>query len=209
LTMIISEPPMSQAPKPATARSVHFIDAGRTLIVGYLDSKEIVAWTISPWTKLWCHKLNTRMQVHHPSLIDSYILIPILASGSTAWSSGTRTLIASNLLNGIEIFHINDRLTWVRKLEFKIRANYIKQVAFGQQGSLVVSGSDSGEVVLWKVDSGAVFQTLRHGSGHLTSLKCHSPQNGSHRIASGSSDIENSFYTVKVWTVPAVSHFSS
>ena len=51
----------------------------------------------------------------------------------------------------------------------------VKQVLYGEEGKIVVSGSDHGHVYIWNRSSGSRLQVLQHGdSGHSpTQSICH------------------------------------
>ncbi|KAG2104625.1 hypothetical protein BD769DRAFT_1393410 [Suillus cothurnatus] len=53
--------PFSQDLRPALAISTHFFQKGKSILISYLDSCEIVAWTISPWKKLWRQKFSSHI----------------------------------------------------------------------------------------------------------------------------------------------------
>ncbi|KAH7920017.1 WD40 repeat-like protein [Leucogyrophana mollusca] len=143
---IVSDPPMLHPPKKALARAVHFYNNGKFLMVAFLDSKEIVAWEVSSWKELWRWKLTTRI-------------------GHTAWSPETSLLLVWNLVDGIDVYHIGEHPVWVRKFCVRVKRNNVKQVELGRHGQLAISGSDSGEIFFWNIQSGAQELVLIHGSG--------------------------------------------
>ncbi|KAG1808782.1 hypothetical protein EV424DRAFT_1350218 [Suillus variegatus] len=60
---ILTEPPLTHPPKQAHACRVHFHDSGHSVMVVFLDSKEIMSWSISPWKEQWRDKLTMRIQL--------------------------------------------------------------------------------------------------------------------------------------------------
>ncbi|EGO28142.1 hypothetical protein SERLADRAFT_433992 [Serpula lacrymans var. lacrymans S7.9] len=188
LREILSEPPQAEAPRPALARCVHFFDEDRAIMVAFLDSKEIIAWKIAPWKKCWYVKLHSRI-------------------GNTSWWPATRSLLVSNLVDGVDIYRITDRPTFIRKLPVRITRNYTKQVHFGWNGALAVCGSDRGEVYLWEVESGTPHQVLVHGGETelIQAVSCCSPSKKKHMLASGSTDAGNCRPSIKVWVASTTS----
>lgn len=86
-------------------------------------------------------------------------------SGNTAWSKTSQKLAIWNLMDGIDIYNVSDRLSRVGKLRIPIKHNFPVQVAFGAQDSTVVSGSDSGEIYIWDLKSEKPLQILIHSPG--------------------------------------------
>ncbi|KAH7918998.1 WD40 repeat-like protein [Leucogyrophana mollusca] len=148
LAVISAEPAMSDPPRRALARSAHFFNDGQRIMVCYLDSKDILAWQISPWKFLWRHKLMSRI-------------------GSSSWCEDSKTLLVWNLVDGMDVYQFTDcptdRFTLVRKLRVKIRINHTNQVDMDSYGKLAINGSDNGEVFLWDMESGEQVQVLAHG----------------------------------------------
>lgn len=52
----------------------------------------------------------------------------------------------------------------------RIRCNVPQQVCLAQNGQLVITGSDKGEVYIWERDVGNLRQVLRHGGKQRTPL---------------------------------------
>ncbi|KAF9230188.1 WD40-repeat-containing domain protein [Melanogaster broomeanus] len=188
LRRIVVEPPHSATPQQALARSVHFFDGGRSVFAMYLDSKEIIAWSVSPWKRLWRHRLRTRL-------------------GYVAWSPDSRHLAVWNLCDSVDLYQINERPVWLRTFKSKIRRNNIKQVALGWADEIMLNGGDNSEVFLWDIDSALVADVISHDpEGHLVqTISYHSPRNRRHLIATASSDPQDDKPMVKVWVVNDIS----
>ncbi|KAI0315726.1 hypothetical protein OF83DRAFT_1061566 [Amylostereum chailletii] len=135
---------------PSLARSVLFFNDNRSIMVGYLDSKEIVAWDIEPWRKMWACKLRKRI-------------------GSMAWSPETRYLSVWNLEDGVDVYRLHDdaQLRHLHKLTVNIRRNFVKVIDLVQHGRMAISGTDKGEINVWDAECGVLVQTLTHGTGAL------------------------------------------
>ncbi|KAG2092257.1 hypothetical protein BD769DRAFT_1371002, partial [Suillus cothurnatus] len=193
LQCLLADPPFSQDPRPALAISTHFFQKGKSILISYLDSREIVAWTISPWKKLWRQKFSSCI-------------------GSSAYSDSLGSLLVWNLEDGINVYRLTDNptchLLLVRMLHMKIRRNRICDVQFDSTGEFAISGSDNGEVHLWNIDSGQLDQALCHGRGknqlNEPSMTYCLVQNGRHFIASGSSEHEDWRPYIKIWSSQVV-----
>ncbi|KAG1794228.1 WD40-repeat-containing domain protein, partial [Suillus plorans] len=148
LQCLLADPPFSQDPRPALVVSTHFFQKGKSILVSYLDSREIVAWSISPWKELWRQKFGNRI-------------------GSSAYSDSLGSLLVWNLVDGINVYRLTDNptchLLLVQTLRIKIRRNRICDVQFDSTGEFAISGSDNGELHLWNIDSGQLDQALCHG----------------------------------------------
>ncbi|KAI0057498.1 hypothetical protein BV25DRAFT_1812295, partial [Artomyces pyxidatus] len=151
--VLVVEPEQNNAPRPALARTIHFYDDGKKILVGYLDSKELISWSISPWQELWCHKLPYRI-------------------ASSAWSHTAQSLLVCNLRDGVDgyrdrvdVYHVSDRPSLQVKLEMDVDVNVARTATFAQGSELAVCGNDRGEVMIWEVSTGKLVQTLVYGSG--------------------------------------------
>ncbi|KAI0310199.1 hypothetical protein OF83DRAFT_1070922, partial [Amylostereum chailletii] len=142
------EPPASEPASKALGRGIHFIQEGSSIMVGYLDSKEITAWNIDTRGRSWTQILRKRI-------------------GSTAWSPETHQLLVWNLEDGIDVYQLKDegQLKPIRCLKMNLQYYFPKLVDFAQQGRLAVSGTDRGEVFIWDIETGTLKQTLIHGPG--------------------------------------------
>ncbi|KAI0310151.1 hypothetical protein OF83DRAFT_1025984, partial [Amylostereum chailletii] len=139
-------PAAAEPPLPSLARSVVFFNDGRSIMVGFLDSKQIIAWNLEPWAQMWSFRVSKRI-------------------GSMVWSSETRRLLVWNLDDGADVYqlHDNGEFRHLHNLRVAVKRNFIKLLDLVQHGRIAVSGTDKGEVLLWDTDSGALLQTLIHG----------------------------------------------
>ncbi|KAI0309408.1 WD40-repeat-containing domain protein [Amylostereum chailletii] len=144
------EPSLLSPAGTSLARSVHFFNSGKSLMVGHLDSKQMVAWNIDPWARLWTQTFRK----------------PI---GGTAWSPETRRLLIWNLDDGVDVYQLQQsgRLLHVILLKVEVKHYFPKLLGFGQQGKLALFGGDMGDVYVWDIDSGNLLQTLAHGSRYF------------------------------------------
>ncbi|KAH7908124.1 WD40-repeat-containing domain protein [Hygrophoropsis aurantiaca] len=184
---MVSEPPSSLPPMKALARKVHFYNSGKLLMVAFLDTKELVTWQVCPWKEIWRWRLNTRI-------------------GDTAWSPDKNLLLIWNLIDGIDIYHVGEHPIWVRKLVVKVKRNVVKQIEFGKHSQLAISGSDSGEVFLWDIETGKQVLVLIHGSESdlIQTITHHSPQDKRYYVASATSSLGDGMQSVKVWALHPV-----
>ncbi|KAI6137593.1 hypothetical protein BKA82DRAFT_149766 [Pisolithus tinctorius] len=152
LSLLRAEPAFDCPRSPVLPISAQFFNHGRSLIVAYLDSRELVAWNVDPWNQIWSHKIRTRI-------------------GATAYHEETRTFLIWNLTDGIDVYRLSDkptaRLHHVHHLRVTIRCNRICQVQFSLDGLVAITGSDNGQVMLWDIRSGKLTQSLRHGKGEF------------------------------------------
>lgn len=82
-----------------------------------------------------------------------------------AWSPIRRTVLVSNLVDGVDLYKLDQSLCFDKRLVVnRIRCNVPQQVGFAQNDEVIVCGSDRGEVYLWDSSSDFTFRTLRHGS---------------------------------------------
>jgi hypothetical protein len=91
-------------------------------------------------------------------------------SGFATFSQDQRTLLISNLVNGIDSYSISNvsagvSPTLLRSFRHPIRCNVPLQVTSGMQGSWVIGGSDDGSVRIFDQRSGELLKCLRHGDG--------------------------------------------
>ncbi|KAI5991403.1 hypothetical protein EDD15DRAFT_2131536, partial [Pisolithus albus] len=137
-------PPKTSPRHLGLAQTVHFLDDGKSIMTGFLDSKDLYSWTVSPWRENWHAKLSTRI-------------------GNTAWSAATRLLLVWNLVDGVDMYHIVEHLVFVRKLRVTFGRMYVCQVDFGCQGLLAASEMDRGKVCIWNINSVGQAMVLSHG----------------------------------------------
>ncbi|KAI5990706.1 hypothetical protein EDC04DRAFT_2587900, partial [Pisolithus marmoratus] len=157
LRYFIADPVPNQPSHRALTRSCHFFNNGKSLMVGFLDSKEVIAWNVSPWTCIWCHKLVTRI-------------------GSTAYHNMTQSLLVWSLHDRVDIYCIcnspTERLLNVWKLRLQTCDLHICSVQFDVTGSTAIVGGDNGEVSVWNIESAKLMQVLSHGKGKFLPCLC-------------------------------------
>ncbi|KIJ50243.1 hypothetical protein M422DRAFT_44407 [Sphaerobolus stellatus SS14] len=170
------------------ARTVHFAEGGKTVIISYLDSHEMQA------PKIESHILYRTMEVH-PEWTSIQSHLSYLSSAHTALSTGTEILLVHNLTTGVDAYSL-PAMNLVGTFRAPVIRRYPKQVAFGARDSLVVHGSDSGAVYVYDYASTDLVQTLCHTDVLIQAVTTHSG-NGMHFIASAASEGN---FSVKVWS---------
>jgi len=81
-----------------------------------------------------------------------------------ALSSDQRSLIVSNLVNGVDTYTVPPRNP-IRSFGHPIRDNKILQVSSALHGALTIAGSDDGCVRLFEQRTGPLYSQLPHGNG--------------------------------------------
>ncbi|KAG1741941.1 hypothetical protein EDB19DRAFT_1827875 [Suillus lakei] len=139
---------------PIRARGLHFYDKGKVLIVCYLHHG-IIAWKVDPMTQIW------RLWPKDAPLI-----------GSSAISPEIKALVVQTMHNGLFMFLIGCSRP-SRKFNLPGRINEegrVLQVLFLSAGAKAICSGSTGEVCIWDMTSGEVFQTLLHGGDVIQSL---------------------------------------
>lgn len=70
-------------------------------------------------------------------------------------------LLVSNLHDGVDLYNLPE-VSLAKSIKHLIRHNMPKQVTFAFSGSVAVSGTDSGHVLVHDVNSGALLASLSH-----------------------------------------------
>ncbi|KLO04610.1 WD40 repeat-like protein, partial [Schizopora paradoxa] len=136
---ILDNPPKSSA----TARSVAFYEEGCSVLVGYLESREMSCFVIEPWSLKWTRSLKSRI-------------------GNWAFCNRDGAdLFITNLVDGIDQYKLPDFVK-VKVFPHAIKSNFPLQVATTHRGTWVVSGGDSGFARLFDRQSGQLLQLLHH-----------------------------------------------
>ncbi|KAI6155993.1 hypothetical protein BKA82DRAFT_157279 [Pisolithus tinctorius] len=150
LSHLQAKPAFDCPHSPVLPISAQFFNHRHSLIVAYLDSRELVAWNIDPWNQIWSHKIQTCI-------------------GATAYHEETRTFLIWNLTDGIDIYCLSDKLHLhhVCHLQVTIQCNHICQVHLSLDGLVAITGSDNGQVMLWDIHSGKLTQRLQHSKGEF------------------------------------------
>ncbi|KAI6143929.1 WD40-repeat-containing domain protein [Pisolithus tinctorius] len=180
-------PPLSQSRLLGLPISAHFLNRGHTLMIAFLDSREIIAWNVAPWNQLWHQKIRTRI-------------------GSMAYHDATKTLLVWNLVDGFDAYRLVDKpnncLLHFRHFRVKIRRNRICHIQFDLDGKTAITGSDNGRVVIWDISTGQQVQVLHHSEDlHVVQVvNYHALQFTKHYIASGSSDASEEQPLLRLWS---------
>ncbi|RDB22826.1 hypothetical protein Hypma_010168 [Hypsizygus marmoreus] len=165
--------------RPFIPRSVAFFDRGKNVLVCFLESHEITAYEIDPWSMKWSHQLPTRI-------------------GNASLSIDERTLTVSNLKDGIDTYSLPPRQP-LRSFRHPISSNVPLSVCSTQDGALMLAGSDDGSPRLFDLRLGSLTQTLPHSHvGGLVQAVTAYSHNGYYLLATGASDIR-SITDIKVW----------
>ncbi|KAG6326352.1 hypothetical protein ID866_12737 [Astraeus odoratus] len=81
--------------------------------------------------------------------------------GSVAIDIGQTLFLIDNGVSGFSLHKMSDS-SCIRTYDTKPAKSYLKQVAFAENDTLVVGGSDNGGVYMFDKSSGALQRTLRH-----------------------------------------------
>jgi len=93
--------------------------------------------------------------------LSTYICI---VSGHMALSSDQRSLVISNLLNGVDTYTVPPRQP-IRSFSHTIWENKALHVSSALQGALTFAGSDDGCVRLFEQRTGLLYNQLPHSHG--------------------------------------------
>lgn len=90
-----------------------------------------------------------------------------MVSGSVAFDSDDEYLLIDNADDGIDVFSFPNPV-WLRHIATGPRSiRYGIPVAFGEQSTVVVSGSDAGLVRVFRLTDGQELCSLRHNARGL------------------------------------------
>lgn len=104
-------------------------------------------------------------------------------SGSVAFDTEDAYFLIDNADDGIDLFSLPDA-AFIRHFPVDARSvRYGMQVAFGEQGAVIVSGSDSGRVHVFRLSDGLKICTLRHNARSI--VQCVTVRAIFHRLALG------------------------
>ncbi|EDR04853.1 uncharacterized protein LACBIDRAFT_304193 [Laccaria bicolor S238N-H82] len=192
LKLMITDPNLEKPRSRGFMRDAHFIDGGRALLICYLDTKEVVVWSINPWRRIWQCPLERRI-------------------GNSDWSPSSNALAIWNLQNGVDVYHLTDTCEHVGNFPVEIRNQPAMQVQWGFYGECVISGSHKGRIYVWGTQTGKILQILQHGkrSQIIQAITYFSPNYHHHMIASAcqpTSDGERPI--IKIWQADTVSFWN-
>lgn len=104
-----------------------------------------------------------------------HCVINVFPSGFATYSFDQRSILVSNLVNGIDAYAVSPSMRLIQSYRHSIRCNVPLQVTTALQGAWIVGGSDDGSVRLFDQATGQLIQCLRHGDGMLCLHVCISP----------------------------------
>ncbi|KIJ31919.1 hypothetical protein M422DRAFT_185255 [Sphaerobolus stellatus SS14] len=125
------------------SRNVHFMEGGKVVIASFLDTHEVMAWSIEPWKLVWRSMAFTRI-------------------GNSALSQDGEHLLVDNLDTGVDAYSLPHMVRKATYQALPSTRRFAKQVAFGARDTQVIYGSDSGVVHVFDFASADIFQTLCH-----------------------------------------------
>ncbi|KIJ24898.1 hypothetical protein M422DRAFT_274224 [Sphaerobolus stellatus SS14] len=177
------------------AKTVHFFSEGRHVLVGYLESHRIIAWSIEPWKWLWERSVLTRI-------------------GNSALSPSAGHLAIDNLKAGIDIYilpqmvrhgpftftpsHSRLLLNYLRLGENHCTRNRTHQVAFLHDGESIVQGGKKGQAFIYHLSLSKPVQRINHGgAADIQAVTAYSMKDFSFIVTGSASQVNP---TVKVWT---------
>ncbi|KLO04083.1 hypothetical protein SCHPADRAFT_762338 [Schizopora paradoxa] len=133
-------------PSAATARSITFYDEGCSILVGYLENREISCFSIEPWCLKWTRETSNRI------------------GGSALCTSDGASIFISNLADGVDQYRLPE-MEKVKTFPHAIKSNFPLQVTVARGGSWLISGGDNGYARLFDCHSGRLLESLIHGTG--------------------------------------------
>ncbi|TDL14215.1 WD40 repeat-like protein, partial [Rickenella mellea] len=141
LTSLVPSPPR----KDFVSRNIRFYDNGASVVIFYLESHEIICYTIEPWVLKWSKALPTRI-------------------GNISLTPDGQYLVVSNLTHGIDIYTF-PALVRSQSLTYTIVNNVPVQVTTASQGSLIICGGGNGFARVFERRTGQLLESLNHSGG--------------------------------------------
>ncbi|EIW59758.1 WD40 repeat-like protein [Trametes versicolor FP-101664 SS1] len=177
-------PEEDQGERRLRAMSLHFRAKGKELIVSYLFDG-VICFDTTSHAVLW--KIDPSPQT--------------LNIGSSALSPLGNNLALHNIFTGVNVYYTgagDDRVLLKRYNHNKTPQSRSRvQVAYAMNGQRLVCGTTTGDVCVWMVESGQIFQELMH-DGEI-SLPCYTISRGNHLyIAAGSARLGQDTY-IRLW----------
>lgn len=130
-------------------------------------------WNVKTSLHLWrivpAHE-NCHMYVFLICRLLVLILKLVTTSGSSVLSRDGRSLLVSNLSNGLNLYSL-DNLETPRSFNYTVnpRTNFPLSVAYLRGDKFVTCGTHTGTVRIWNKKTGEIFQTLDHSSERVFS----------------------------------------
>jgi len=162
---------------PPLVRSLHFIDDGKMLVVAYLDHGFVSAASLischvalTPHNLSSCWNVNSLEMSWHlvPRTCCMYVHGPLTSDSADEFYSGRstisldqKTLVVSNLYDGLDWYNIPDR-AFSRAVPIRITRNKPLPVLFIDDGDAIIIGGSSGEVRILDSRTAETLQTLEH-----------------------------------------------
>ncbi|KDR76662.1 hypothetical protein GALMADRAFT_139563 [Galerina marginata CBS 339.88] len=157
----------------AIPRSAHFINRGEDVVIYALETGEIS-----------CRDAQTAA-LKNSRVIKSAI-------GNVDVDGAQKNIVIDNITNGFDVYPIH-RSTPIHSFEVPTTHQYVRMAVFGENGSVVVGGSDHGKVYIFDLKAPGITSTIMHGSPtSLIQAVATASLDDRHLIISGSSDDDSS-----------------
>ncbi|KAI6154430.1 hypothetical protein EDD17DRAFT_1848522 [Pisolithus thermaeus] len=161
-------------------RSLHFIGGGRKLVVSYLNHG-IVTWDIAKKAVTW--------HVKPPSISQI---------ASSAVCHDMNALVVNMLQDGICLYKIGSkRAIWKWDHEADCDVQCPSSISFLHGGRAVASGTITGNVCIWNMDSKDLYQVLLHGGDVMQAVATY--QQGAWNYIAVRSALKGQDSYIKIW----------
>ncbi|KAF6746040.1 hypothetical protein DFP72DRAFT_855685 [Ephemerocybe angulata] len=132
--------------RPATPRFVSFVNKGKDLLVGYLQTQELCYYRLAPMTLQWSNILPTRI-------------------GHAVLAGDDRHLIIYNLATGVDLYELPvlPGSSPSQSFPFGASLHTISLVASAKQGEIIVCGGPGGRMNVFNQTTGQRIATLPVG----------------------------------------------
>ncbi|KAF7791446.1 hypothetical protein EIP86_002462, partial [Pleurotus ostreatoroseus] len=138
ITVIKQETP--GASRECIPRGLAFLSGGEKLLVGYLESHEIICFQVNPWLPLSVRQVETRVGYLSVSSDEKLVLIP-------------------NLCDGVDVYRLPE-LDLVKTLKRSRPSHYICQAVFACDARFIIAGNEDGQVVIYDLFDGEPVKQL-------------------------------------------------
>ncbi|THH06092.1 hypothetical protein EW146_g9717 [Bondarzewia mesenterica] len=165
-TSLVLSPPK----KKYISKNIHFCDGGSSVIVYYLESHEIVCYSVQPWSLKWSKMLPTRI-------------------GNANLGLNGKSLFVTNLLSGVDEYSFPS-MERLQMFSHPVLRNFPLQVCNVQDGleGWVVVGGDDGYARVFSQRTGQLLMTRPHGNDELILIVSAYADGNACLIATGSSN---------------------